>query len=136
MNIKEVSDVTGLSADTIRYYERIGLVPKIERKSSGVRDFSENDVAILEFIRCFRGAGMSIERLIEYMGLVQAGDDTVEARIDLLKEEQEELRSRLVEIQKALDRLDYKIENYQTILRGKERKLFDEGRRISKKSEE
>ncbi|HFI0507081.1 TPA: stress response transcriptional regulator NmlR [Streptococcus suis] len=136
MNIKEVSQVTGLSADTIRYYERIGLVPKIERKSSGVRDFSENDVAILEFIRCFRGAGMSIERLIEYMGLVQAGDNTVRARIVLLKEEQEELRSRLVEIQKALDRLDYKIENYQTILKGKESKLFDGVRRISEKSEE
>lgn len=136
MNIKEVSQVTGLSADTIRYYERIGLVPKIERKSSGVRDFSENDVAILEFIRCFRGAGMSIERLIEYMGLVQAGDNTVKARIVLLKEEQEELRSRLVEIQKALERLDYKIENYQTILKGKESKLFDGVRRKSEKSEE
>ncbi|HEM3532295.1 stress response transcriptional regulator NmlR [Streptococcus suis] len=127
MNIKEVSQVTGLSADTIRYYERIGLVPKIARKSSGVRDFSENDVAILEFIRCFRSAGMSIERLIEYMGLVQAGDSTVEARIDLLKEEQEELRSRLSEIQQALDRLDYKIENYQTILRGTENQLFADG---------
>ncbi|HFI0340342.1 TPA: stress response transcriptional regulator NmlR [Streptococcus suis] len=136
MNIKEVSQVTGLSADTIRYYERIGLVPKIARKSSGVRDFSENDVAILEFIRCFRSAGMSIEHLLEYMGLVQAGDNTVRARIVLLKEEQEELRSRLVEIQKALERLDYKIENYQTILKGKESQLFDEGRRISKKSEE
>ena len=79
---------------------------------------------------------MSIERLIEYMGLVQAGNSTVEARIDLLKEEQEELRSRLVEIQEALDRLDYKIENYQTILRGKESELFDEGRRTSKKSGE
>ncbi|MGQ7354526.1 stress response transcriptional regulator NmlR [Streptococcus suis] len=136
MNIKEVCQVTGLSADTIRYYERIGLVPKIARKSSGVRDFSENDVAILEFIRCFRSAGMSIERLIEYMGLVQAGDSTVEARIELLKEEQEELRSRLVEIQQALDRLDYKIKNYQTILRGKESELFDEERRASKKSGE
>ena len=79
---------------------------------------------------------MSIERLIEYMSLVQAGDSTVEARIDLLKEEQEELRSRLVEIQEALDRLDYKIENYRTILRGKESELFDEGRRASKKSGE
>lgn len=60
----------------------------------------------------------------------------MKARIVLLKEEQEELRSRLVEIQKALDHLNYKIENYQTILKGKESKLFDEGRRISKKSEE
>ncbi|WP_367126664.1 stress response transcriptional regulator NmlR [Streptococcus suis] len=133
MNIKEVNQVTGLSADTIRYYERIGLIPKIARKSSGVRDFVENDVAILEFIRCFRSAGMSIERLIEYMGLVQAGDSTVEARIDLLKEEQEELRSRLLEIQQALDRLDYKIENYQTILRGAENQLFADGSSSFKK---
>ncbi|MDE1691492.1 MerR family transcriptional regulator [Streptococcus suis] len=133
MNIKEVSQVTGLSADTIRYYERIGLVPKIARKSSGVRDFVENDVAILEFIRCFRSAGMSIERLIEYMGLVQAGDSTVEARLDLLKEEQEELRSRLSEIQQALDRLDYKIENYQTILRGAVNQLFADGSSSFKK---
>ncbi|MGQ7509241.1 stress response transcriptional regulator NmlR [Streptococcus suis] len=133
MNIKEVSQVTGLSVDTIRYYERIGLVPKIARKSSGVRDFSENDVAVLEFVRCFRSAGVSIERLIEYMGLVQAGDSTVEARIDLLKEEQEELRSRLSEIQQALDRLDYKIENYQTILRGTENQLFADGSSSFKK---
>lgn len=76
---------------------------------------------------------MSIERLIEYMGLVQAGDSTVEARIDLLKEEQEELRSRLSEIQQALDRLDYKIENYQTILRGAENQLFADGSSSFKK---
>ncbi|HFI0119753.1 TPA: stress response transcriptional regulator NmlR [Streptococcus suis] len=126
MNIKEVSDVTGLSADTIRYYERIGLVPKVARKSSGVRDFSENDVAILEFIRCFRGAGMPIERLIEYMGLVQEGDSTVEARIDLLREEREELQTRLIEIQQALERLECKIENYQTKLRTIEKQLFEE----------
>ncbi|HFU3799254.1 TPA: stress response transcriptional regulator NmlR [Streptococcus suis] len=126
MNIKEVSQVTGLSADTIRYYERIGLVPKIARKLSGVRDFSENDVAILEFIRCFRSAGMSIERLIEYMGLVQAGDNTVEARIDLLREEREELQTRLIEIQQALERLECKIENYQTKLRTIEKQLFEE----------
>lgn len=126
LNIKEVSQVTGLSADTIRYFERIGLVPKIERKSSGVRDFSENDVAILEFIRCFRGAGMSIERLIEYMGLVQEGDSTIEARIDLLREEREELQTRLIEIQQALERLECKIENYQTKLRTIEKQLFEE----------
>lgn len=126
MNIAEVSQATGLSADTIRYYERIGLIPKIARKSGGVRVFSENDVVILEFVRCFRSAGMSIDRLIEYMGLVQEGNSTVEARIDLLKEEQAILRSRLSEIEQALERLDYKIENYQTFLEQKENQLFGE----------
>ena len=65
MNIKKVSEQTGVSADTIRYYERIGLLPRVRRNKSGVRDFSEQDIAALEFIRCFRSAGISVESLIE-----------------------------------------------------------------------
>lgn len=65
MNIKKVSEQTGISADTIRYYERIGLLPRVTRNKSGVRDFSERDIATLEFVRCFRKAGMSVESLIE-----------------------------------------------------------------------
>ena len=84
MNIKKVSEQTGVSADTIRYYERIGLLPRVRRNKSGIRDFSEQDIATLEFIRCFRRAGMSVESLIEYMNLVEQGEGTEEARMHLL----------------------------------------------------
>lgn len=60
MNIKTVSEQTGISADKIRYYERIGLIPRVKRQASGVRDFSERDIASLEFVRCFRRAGVGI----------------------------------------------------------------------------
>jgi DNA-binding transcriptional MerR regulator len=127
MNIKKVSEQTGVSADTIRYYERIGLLPRVRRNKSGVRDFSEQDIAALEFIRCFRSAGMSVESLIEYMSLVEEGEGTEKARMKILEEQREKLISRIVELQAAKERLDYKIENYKNIILKKEESLFEEG---------
>lgn len=125
MNIKTVSEQTGISADTIRYYERIGLIPRVKRQASGVRDFSERDIAALEFVRCFRRAGVGIESLIEYMGLVEAGDGTEQARLDLL-EERVKLEARIAELQEAHRRLNRKIQNYQNIVLKKEQHLFNE----------
>jgi DNA-binding transcriptional MerR regulator len=96
MNIKKVSEQTGVSADTIRYYERIGLLPRVRRNKSGVRDFSEQDIAALEFIRCFRSAGMSVESLIEYMSLVEEGEGTEKARMKILEEQREKLKNKLI----------------------------------------
>ncbi|UVF03414.1 stress response transcriptional regulator NmlR [Streptococcus equinus] len=126
MNIKKVSEQTGVSADTIRYYERIGLLPRIKRNKSGIRDFSEQDIATLEFIRCFRRAGMSVESLIEYMSLVEEGEGTEEARLHILEEQREKLATRLDELQTALNRMDYKINNYKNIILQKEQTLFED----------
>ncbi|MDO4886799.1 stress response transcriptional regulator NmlR [Streptococcus sp.] len=126
MNIKKVSEQTGLSADTIRYYERIGLLPRVRRNKSGIRDFSEQDIATLEFIRCFRRAGMSVESLIEYMNLVEQGEGTEEARMHLLQEQRDKLDARIDELLATRKRMDYKIKNYQSILLEKENVLFDE----------
>lgn len=113
MNIKKVSEITGVSADTIRYYERIGLIPPVSRNESGIRNFSEQDVNVLEFIRFFRGAGVSVESLIDYIGLVVQGDQTIEARLAILQNEKEDLQARIDGLQKALDRLNHKIDNYR-----------------------
>ncbi|WP_033152354.1 stress response transcriptional regulator NmlR [Streptococcus equinus] len=126
MNIKKVSEQTGVSADTIRYYERIGLLPRVRRNKSGIRDFSEQDIATLEFIRCFRRAGMSVESLIEYMNLVEQGEGTEEARMHLLQEQRDKLDARIEELLATRKRMDYKIKNYQSILLEKENVLFDE----------
>ncbi|QGX45374.1 stress response transcriptional regulator NmlR [Streptococcus equinus] len=126
MNIKKVSEQTGVSADTIRYYERIGLLPRVRRNKSGIRDFSEPDIATLEFIRCFRRAGMSVESLIEYMNLVEQGEGTEEARMHLLQEQRDKLDARIEELLATRKRMDYKIKNYQSILLEKENVLFDE----------
>ncbi|MCK1236479.1 MerR family transcriptional regulator [Streptococcus uberis] len=126
MNIKKVSELTGVSADTIRYYERIGLIPPVTRNQSGVRNFSDRDISVLEFVRYFRGAGISVESLIDYIGLVEQGDSTIGARLAILQEEKEKLEERVSKLQVALDRLNHKIDNYQNKVVPREHQLFDQ----------
>ena len=77
MKIAEVSQHYGLSPDTLRYYERIGLLPPVNRAESGIRDYSEIDVRRVEFIKCMRNAGLPIEVLTKYFALLQQGDETI-----------------------------------------------------------
>lgn len=126
MNIKKVSEQTGISADTIRYYERIGLIPPVTRNKAGVRDFTEVEIQLLEFVRCYRNAGVGVEPLIDYIQLLGQGEQTVPARIELLSEQLEGMDGRIEELTQARDRLKYKIENYKQKILPFERNLFDE----------
>ncbi|MEG1432613.1 MULTISPECIES: MerR family transcriptional regulator [Eubacterium] len=123
MTITEVSERYGLSADTIRYYERIGLIPPIHRRNNGIRDFTEEDCNWVSFAKCMRSAGLSIETLIEYVGMFRQGDATTGARKDLLIEQRVQLAHRIQEMQETLQRLDYKIERYEEIILGFEEKM-------------
>ena len=127
MKIAEVSKRYGLSADTLRYYERIGLLPGVTRNASGIRDYSEQDCARVQFVKCMRAANVSIEALIEYMALFEQGDSTIEARKAILEEQRDLVRERIAEMQAGLDRLNYKIDNYETML-AKEREMRGEAR--------
>ena len=80
MRIAEVAEKYDISADTLRYYERIGLLRPVRRNTGGVRDYSEDDCMRIGFVKCMRGANVSIEALIEYMQLLDEGDATLEAR--------------------------------------------------------
>ena len=125
MRISEVSEQCDISADTLRYYERIGLLPPVNRNDSGIRDYSDLDVRRVEFIKCMRDAGLPIEVLIEYYGLVQQGDPTIEARKEILIEQRAELTARMDELQKTLDLLNYKINVYENALLEKEQELIE-----------
>ena len=83
MKIAEVSEQYGISTDTLRYYERVGLIPHVNRNGSGIRDYNELDLRRVDFIKCMRSAGLPIEVLIEYVALVQQGDKTIEARKEI-----------------------------------------------------
>ncbi|WP_418667443.1 MerR family transcriptional regulator [Allofournierella sp.] len=113
MTIAEVSKKFGVSADTLRYYERIGLLPPVRRTSGGIRDYTQEDCNWVEFIKCMRGAGLPIEVLIEYMELFRQGDATIPARKELLVEQRGELAQRVAEMQAVLNRLDKKIAGYE-----------------------
>lgn len=113
MTITEVSRKYNLTADTLRYYERIGLIPPVNRNNSGVRYFTEEDCNWVQFIKCMRGAGLSIEVLIEYVKMFQEGNSTVKARKELLIEQRNQLADRIREMKETLDRLDKKIDGYE-----------------------
>jgi DNA-binding transcriptional MerR regulator len=123
MKIAEVSELYAISSDTLRYYERIGLIQPVNRNGSGIRDYSEIDLRRVEFIKCMRSAGLPVETLIEYVRLVQEGDQTIEARKDILKEQRELLVGRMKEMQKTLDMLDHKIEVYESTVLKKEKEI-------------
>jgi MerR family transcriptional regulator, aldehyde-responsive regulator len=123
MTITEVSEKFDIPQDTLRYYERIGLIPPVNRNKSGIRDYRSEDCRWVEFIKCMRSAGLPIEILIEYVGLFQQGDGTIEARKELLMVQREQLITRMEDMKKTLERLDYKITRYEQSVVKKEKAL-------------
>ena len=123
MTIAEVSKKYELSADTLRYYERIGLVPPVPRNKSGIRDYDTESCQWVELMKCMRSAGVQIEALIEYVALFQQGDETIGARKALLIEQRDQLVERMADMQASLDRLNDKIERYDQGLMTKEHLL-------------
>ncbi len=126
MKIQEVSERYGLSADTLRYYERIGLLPTVNRTESGIRDYNELDIRRVDFIKCMRSAGLPLEVLIDYMSLVQQGDSTIETRKEILREQRALLAARIAEMQKTLALLDHKIQVYENAILTKEKEISQE----------
>ena len=117
MTINEVSKKYNVSCDTLRYYERIGVIPEVHRNSGGIRDYTDEDLKWVELALCMRSAGLSIETLVEYQRLYQQGDDTIKARLDLLNEQMEILENQKKQIEETMDRLSYKISRYQNALK-------------------
>ena len=113
MTIAEVAQKYGLTPDTLRYYERVGLLPTVRRSAGGIRNYSENDCRWVEYIRCMRSAGVSIETLAEYVKLFQQGAATTAARKQLLLEQRRQIVSRIDELNSALNRLDWKLDSYE-----------------------
>lgn len=113
MTIKEVSEKYNISSDTLRYYERIGMIPEVTRTASGIRDYQESDLSWVELVICMRKAGVSVESLIEYVKMCMQGDTTFSARLHLLQEEKEKLEEQRSQLETAMKRLDYKISRYQ-----------------------
>ena len=126
MTIKDVAEKYDLTQDTLRYYEKVGLIPKVERTQSGNRIYSDQDLRHIEFVKCMRQAGLSIDVLSEYVALNQEGDSTLEKRRQILFDERVRLLKKMSEMQQTLDRLNFKIDNYDRVLKGEKRLTKDD----------
>ena len=113
MTIKEVSEKYGLSQDTLRYYEKIGVIPPVKRTSGGIRNYTEQDIGWVENAVCMRSAGLPVEVIAEYCRLFSMGNSTIGARLELLTEQRKKLIKQKEQLETEISRLDYKIGRYE-----------------------
>lgn len=123
MNISEAAKISGLTAATLRYYESEGLIPPVTRKNGGVRDYQKDDLGWIDFIKCMRSAGMSVESLIEYTTLFRNGTQSDEARKNILIRERAQLIAKQKEISETIERLNGKIKSFEGNLKASEDNL-------------
>lgn len=116
MTSAEVSKKYNISIDTLRYYEKIGLLPPIKRDSKGYRVYTQQDCNWIYYIKVMRNAGVSIEALIEYFDLFQKGESTINKRKTILLEQRDQLAKKVQEMQDTLAMLTHKIDIYEELL--------------------
>lgn len=114
MNIKQAAEMFDLTVDTLRYYERVGVIPPVSRNKSGYRDYTNRDLNWVYLVKRLREAGLSVESLIEFATLAQLREkeDVEEAQKQILRDQLQEIEEKLVEMNKVRDLLAYKIETY------------------------
>ncbi len=113
MTIKEVSEKYHISQDTLRYYERVKMIPEVHRTPGGIRDYQKEDLKWLELALCMRNAGLPVEAMIEYLRLFQQGDETIPARLELLQNQMEVLKKQKDQLEATMEHLSYKISRYE-----------------------
>lgn len=113
--IKQVSEKTGLSIHALRYYDKEGLLPLLKRSKSGIRMFSDNDIDWLGLICCLKNSGMSIENIKEFMNLCLQGNNTVEARKEMLLKHKAHILEQMKQLEASLNTINYKIDHYKEI---------------------
>lgn len=116
MTIKEVSEKYGVTQDTLRYYERVGMIPRVTRTAGGIRDYMEKDLEWVELAVCMRNTGLPVEAMIEYVKLSQIGDSTFGERMQLLKRQREVLMGQKRQMEETLERLNFKISRYEAAM--------------------
>ena len=120
--IKDVSEKTGLSAHTLRYYEKAGLLTGVGRTTGGFRKYSEEDMEQLGLICCLKNTGMPLEEIARFVELSQKGDQTLRERVQLLEEHRESVKERIAQMQAYLDKVNAKLSHFSGKLAAYEEK--------------
>lgn len=116
MTINEVANKYGITQDTLRYYERVGMIPPVTRTTGGIRNYTEEDLRWVSLAKCMRSAGLPVEAMIEYVRLYQEGDSTIPARLQLLTDQRDTLLEQRKQMDETLKRLNYKISRYENAI--------------------
>ena len=112
--VGEMAKMLGVTASTLRYYDKEGLLPFVQRSSGGIRMFQESDFEWLQVIGCMKKAGMSIRDIRQYIEMALAGDDTIDLRLAMFRRQREELQAQMEDLQHTMEMVDYKCWYYET----------------------
>lgn len=126
-SIQEVSKKTGLSAHTLRYYEKEGLISGVGRTQGGFRQYSDEDLEALGLICCLKNTGMSLQEIARFMELTHQGDQTLKERVELLREHRENVLERVSEMQRHLEKVTWKLNYFTEKLNAYEAGVKNEG---------
>jgi DNA-binding transcriptional MerR regulator len=124
--ISGVAGCTGVSSDTLRYYERIGLIHGVDRLSNTHRRYTESDIQWIQFLLRLRATGMSIQQMLEYTRLQRLGESTLRERVAMLKAHHDQVEAHIQQMQEYLVVLDYKITMYESTLLAREAEKVEE----------
>lgn len=112
--VGEMAKLLGVTASTLRYYDKEGLLPFVERSSGGIRMFQESDIEWLQVIGCMKKAGMSIRDIKQYIEMALQGDETIGLRLDMFRRQREALKAQMEELRHAMEMVEYKCWYYET----------------------
>ena len=122
-SIQDVSKKTGLSAHTLRFYEKEGLLTHVERSPGGFRQYTDEDLEALGLICCLKNTGMSLQEITRFVTLTHEGEQTLKERVELLRAHREDVIARMAEMQKYLDKVTWKLNFFSEKLRAYEEKM-------------
>lgn len=112
--IGEMAKIIGVAPSTLRYYDKEGLLPEVERSKGGVRLFKDSDLEWLNIIECLKKTGMSIKEIRQFVDWCRQGDSTIEQRLELIDRQRKEVERQMSRLEKTLDTLEYKHWYYET----------------------
>ena len=124
-SIGQVAKKTGLTTHTLRYYEKEGLLPFIKKSGSGLRVFSETDLDWLALIECLKGTGMPLKDIKQYIDWFIEGDATLHKRLDMFVRQKQKLEEQMAQLQKHMEKINYKIAYYDEIIKGGSEGIFE-----------
>lgn len=116
-SIGQAAKISGLTAHTLRFYEKEGLLPFVQKTGSGLRVFSDNDMGWLEMIECLKGVGMPLKDIKQYIDWFREGDSTLQQRLDMFEQQRERLEAQMAQLQKYMNKINYKIGLYAEAVR-------------------
>lgn len=114
--IKQAAEIMNVTPTTLRYYDKQGLLPFMERKDSGYRIFSDADMAMLHVIECLKKSGMPIKDIRQFSKWVQMGDDSLKERYEMFLERKRIVETQMAELQETLDFINHKCWYYETAI--------------------